>query len=47
MVNNIGESSVKQKERFCGLSQGPESRENVLHIIDLVYVSLHEKEIVK
>lgn len=47
MANNMGGSIVKQKERFCGLQQGPESSENVLHIIDLAYVSSHEKEIVK
>jgi hypothetical protein len=47
MANNMEESLVKQKERFCGLEQGPESNENVLHIIDLAYVPSHEKEIVK
>ena len=47
MANNIGESIVKQKERFCELEQGPESSENVLHIIDLAYVPSPEKEIVK
>lgn len=47
MANNMGKSLVKQKERFCGLEQGPESSENVLHIIDLAYVPSHEKEIVK
>ena len=34
-VYNMGKSIVKQKERFCGLEQGPESSENVLHIVDL------------
>lgn len=29
MANNMGESIVKQKERFCGLEQGPESSENL------------------
>lgn len=47
MAHNMGASIVKQKERFCELEQGPESSENVLHIIDLAYVSSHEKEIVK
>ena len=47
IANNMGKSIVKQKERFCGFEQGPESSENVLHIIDLAYVPSHEKEIVK
>jgi hypothetical protein len=47
MANNMGESIVKQKERFCEFKQGPESSENVLHIIDLAYVPSSEKEIVK
>ena len=47
MANNMGESIVKQKERFCEFEQGPESSENVLHIIDLAYVPSPEKEIVK
>lgn len=47
MADNMGKSIVKQKEKFCGLEQGPESSENVLHIIDLAYVPSHEKEIVK
>jgi hypothetical protein len=47
MANNMGKSIVKQKERFCELEQGPESSENVLHIIDLAYVPSHEKEIIK
>lgn len=47
MAYNMGKSLVKQKERFCGLEQGPESSENVLHIIDMAYVPSHEKEIVK
>ena len=47
MAYNMGKSLVKQQERFCGLEQGPESSENVLHIIDMAYVPSHEKEIVK
>ena len=47
MANNMGESIVKQKERFCEFEQGPESSENVLHIIDLAYVPSPEKEIIK
>lgn len=47
MANNMGVSRVKQKERFCELEQGPESSENVLHILDLLYVPPSEKEIVK
>lgn len=46
MAYNIGESILKQKERFCGLEQGPKSRENVLHIVDLCYVPKNEKQIV-
>lgn len=47
IANNMGKSIVKQKERFCGLEQGPESSENILHIIDMAYVPSNEKEIVK
>ena len=47
MAHNMGKSIMKQKERFCEVKQGPESSENVLHIVDLAYVLLHEKEIVK
>jgi hypothetical protein len=47
MAYNMGESIVKQKEKFCGLEQGPESSENVLHIMDLAYVPSNEKTIVK
>jgi len=43
---NMGESILKQKERFCGLEHGPETRENTLHIVDLCYVSKNEKQIV-
>jgi hypothetical protein len=46
MAYNIGESILKQKKRFCGLKQGPKSRENVLHIVDLCYVPKNEKQIV-
>ena len=35
MAYNMGESILKQKERFCGLEHGPETRENTLHIVDL------------
>ena len=38
---------INQKERFCEFEQGPESSENVFHIIDLAYVPSPEKEIVK
>ena len=47
MAHNMGKSIRKQKERFCGLEQGPKSSENVLHIVDLAYIPSHEKEIVK
>jgi hypothetical protein len=43
----MGERIVDQKEKFCGLEQGPESSENVLHIVELAYVPSHEKVIVK
>lgn len=46
-AEDTGKSIVKQKDRFCGLEQGPESSENFLHIVDLAYVPSHEKEIVK
>jgi len=46
MAYNMGESILKQKERFCGLEHGPETRENTLHIVDLCYVSKNEKQIV-
>ena len=39
----MGEDIPPQKKRFCGREQGPESPENVLHLVDLGY----EKEIVK
>lgn len=47
MAKNMGASIVKQKERFCELEQGPESSENILHIIDLAYLPPLEKEIFK
>ena len=47
MAYNIGKKSVKQKEAFCGLKQGPETSENVLHVVDLAYVPSHEKDICK
>jgi hypothetical protein len=47
MAQNMGRSVMKQKQRFCGLDQGPKSSKNVLHIIDLCYVPSHEKQIVK
>jgi hypothetical protein len=43
MAYNMGKKSFLQKNRFCGLEQGPKNPKNVLHIIDLGY----EKEIVK
>ena len=47
MAYDMGERIVDQKEKFCGLEQGPKSSENVLHVVDLAYVPSHEKEIVK
>ena len=47
MASNLGEDISDQKNRFCGLEQGPRSRKNVLHIVDLCYVPRHEKQIVK
>jgi hypothetical protein len=47
MAYRMGNEIMDQKERFCGLEQGPESSENILHIVDLAYVPSHEKEIVK
>ena len=47
MAYRMGNAIIDQKERFCGFEQGPESSENVLHVVDLAYVPSHEKEIVK
>jgi len=47
MAYRMGKKIIGQKERFCEFEQGPESSENVLHIVDLAYVPSHEKEIVK
>ena len=47
MAYDMGERIVDQKEKFCGLEQGPKSSENVLYIVDLAYIPSHEKEIVK
>ena len=47
MAYRMGKDIIEQKKRFCEFEQGPESSENVLHIIDLAYVSSPEKEIVK
>ena len=47
MAKNMGKRLVKQKERFCEFEQGPESSENVLHVVDLTYVPSDEKGIVK
>jgi len=44
---DMGKNIIAQKERFCKFEQGPESSENVLHLIDLPYVPSQEKEIVK
>lgn len=35
MAFDVGKGISRQKERFCGLEQGPRSRKNVLHIVDL------------
>ena len=43
----MGKEIIDQKERFCGLEQGPESSKNGLHFVDLGYVPFHEKELVK
>ena len=47
MAEKMGFDLVKQKRRFCGLDEGPEASENVLHIIDLTYVPADEKNVVK
>ena len=47
MAFDLVKGIFRQKERFCGLEQGPRSRKNVLHIVDLSYVPAHEKKIVK
>lgn len=47
MAQNLGGSIIKQKQRFCGLDQGPKSSKNILHIVDLCYVPSNEKKIVK
>ena len=47
MAYDLGEAISDQKKRFCGLEQGPRSKKNVLHIVDLCYVPTDEKQIVK
>ena len=47
MSYRIGQKIVAQKQRFVGLENGPLSPENVGHIVDLSYVPLSEKAIVK
>jgi hypothetical protein len=47
MARNMAKKIDRQKRTFCGLEEGPESPENVLHIVDLAYVPSHEKEFVK
>ena len=47
MAYKMGGKLVDQKNRFCNLEQGPNTSENVLHIVDLAYVPSHEKEIIK
>ena len=47
MAYNLGKKIVFQKHRFVGLENGPESSENVGHLIDLRYVPIHEKSIVR
>ena len=47
MAEKMGFDLVTQKRRFCGLDEGPEASENVLHFIDLAYVPADEKNVVK
>jgi len=47
MAYKIGKEIVNQKERFVGLKDGPASAENVGHIVDLCYVPVNEKAIVR
>jgi hypothetical protein len=47
MGYDIGGNLAEQKIRFVGKEGGPLNAENVLHIIDLVYVPSYEKTVVK
>jgi hypothetical protein len=47
MAYLIGQKIVDQKSKFVGLENGPAGPENVCHIVDLCYVPLSEKTIVK
>ena len=47
MAYSVGEKIVKQKSRFVGRPNGPQSAKNVLHLVDLSYVPSSEKSIVR
>ena len=47
MSYDLGQNIVAQKQRFVGKENGPASPENVGHIVDLCYVPVNEKAIVK
>ena len=47
MAQTMGKKIVAQKHRFVGLENGPVSSKNVCHVVDLCYVPLDEKLIVK
>ena len=43
MAKNMESNIGKQKVKFCELEQDSESKENVLHIIDMSYFPYLEK----
>lgn len=47
MAYRLGKKIVFQKHRFVGLENGPESSQNIVHIINLGCVPIHEKSIVR
>lgn len=47
MSYEIGRKIVEQKHRFVGKENGPASSENVCHIVDLCYVPIDEKALVR
>lgn len=47
MAHSIDQKFINQKHRFCDLQDGPTTSQNVLYIVDLAYVPVHEKQIVK
>jgi hypothetical protein len=42
---NLGASAVRQKYRFVGRENGPETADNVLHVVDLYKLPPEEKDL--